>query len=53
MDTNGIKLFVTAAELLNISAAGNRLGITPSVASARLSKLELQLGADLFHRSTR
>ena len=53
MDTNGVKLFVIAAELLNISAAGNRLGLTPSVASARLSKLELQIGADLFHRSTR
>lgn len=53
MDTNGIKLFVIAAELLNISAAGQRLGLSPSVASARLSKLELQLGADLFHRSTR
>lgn len=53
MDTAGIKLFVLTAELLNISAAGNRLGLTPSVASARLSKLELELGADLFHRSTR
>lgn len=53
MDTEGIKLFVLAAELLNISAAGNRLGLAPSVASARLAKLELQLGADLFHRSTR
>jgi DNA-binding transcriptional LysR family regulator len=53
MDTNGVRLFVKAAELLNISAAGNQLGIAPSVASARLSKLELQLGADLFHRSTR
>ena len=53
MDTQGIKLFVLAADLLNISAAGNRLGISPAVASARLAKLELQLGADLFHRSTR
>ena len=53
MDTSGIRLFVIAAELLNISAAGNRLRLSPSVASARLSKLELQIGADLFHRSTR
>jgi DNA-binding transcriptional LysR family regulator len=53
MDTNGIRLFVIAAELLNISAAGKRLGLAASVASARLSKLEIQLGADLFHRSTR
>lgn len=53
MNTNGIKLFVLAAETLNISAAGHQLGLTPSVASAWLSKLELQVGADLFHRSTR
>ncbi|WP_394182620.1 LysR family transcriptional regulator [Marinomonas posidonica] len=53
MDTNGIKLFVLAAETLNISAAGQQLGLTPSVASAWLSKLETQVGADLFHRTTR
>ncbi|WP_445365984.1 LysR family transcriptional regulator [Microbulbifer sp. ANSA001] len=53
MDTNGVRLFVLAAEILNISSAGRRLGLAPSVASARLSKLEVQLGADLFHRSTR
>ncbi|WP_444909554.1 LysR family transcriptional regulator [Microbulbifer sp. TRSA005] len=53
MDTNGIRLFVLAADLLNISSAGRQLGLAPSVASARLSKLEVQLGADLFHRSTR
>ena len=53
MDTNGIRLFIKVAELLNISAAGDQLGLAPSVASARLSKLEVQLGADLFHRSTR
>lgn len=53
MDTESIRLFVLTAELLNISAAGHRLGLSPSVASARLSKLELSVGADLFHRSTR
>lgn len=53
MDTNGIKLFVLAAETLNISAAGQQLGLTPSVASAWLAKLEMQVGADLFHRTTR
>lgn len=53
MDTEGIRLFVAAAELLNISAAGRQLGLAPAVASARLSKLELQLGADLLHRTTR
>lgn len=53
MDTDGIRLFVLAADMLNISAAGRRLGLAPAVASARLSKLETQLGADLLHRSTR
>ncbi|MEN1727165.1 MAG: LysR family transcriptional regulator [Pseudomonadota bacterium] len=53
MDTNGLRLFVLAAELLNISGAGRQLGLAPAVASARLSKLEKQIGADLLHRSTR
>jgi len=53
MDTDGVRLFVLAADMLNISAAGRQLGLAPAVASARLSKLEKQVGADLLHRSTR
>ncbi|MEM6583178.1 MAG: LysR family transcriptional regulator [Pseudomonadota bacterium] len=53
MDTEGVRLFVQAADMLNISAAGRKLGLAPAVASARLAKLETQLGADLLHRSTR
>ena len=53
IDIEGIRLFVLAADLLNISAAGRKLGLAPAVASARLSKLEKQVGADLLHRSTR
>ena len=53
VDTEGIRLFVLAAERLNISAAGRELGLAPAVASARLAKLEHVLGADLLHRSTR
>lgn len=53
MDTQSIRLFVQAAEKLNISAAGRELGMAPAVASARLAKLENTLGADLLHRSTR
>lgn len=53
MDTEGVRLFVIAAELLNISAAGRQLGLGPAVASARLAKLEKEVGADLLHRSTR
>ena len=53
MDTESVRLFVLAAEKLNISAAGRTLGMAPAVASARLAKLERTLGADLLHRSTR
>lgn len=53
MDTDSLRLFVLAAEKLNISAAGRELGMAPAVASARLAKLERTLGADLLHRSTR
>ncbi|WP_299352726.1 LysR family transcriptional regulator [uncultured Shimia sp.] len=53
MDTDALRLFVLAAEKLNISAAGRELGLAPAVSSARLAKLEHTLGADLLHRSTR
>lgn len=53
MDTQGVRLFVLAAEKRNISAAGRMLGMAPAVASAKLAKLENELGADLLHRSTR
>ncbi|WP_192022723.1 LysR family transcriptional regulator [Shewanella sp. WPAGA9] len=53
MDTESLRLFVKVAESLSISAAGRTLGISPAIASARLSKLENQLGTDLLHRSTR
>ncbi|ASJ74000.1 LysR family transcriptional regulator [Granulosicoccus antarcticus] len=53
MDTQSIRLFVLAADKLNISAAGRELNMAPAVASSRLAKLEKSLGADLLHRSTR
>jgi DNA-binding transcriptional LysR family regulator len=53
MDTDAVRLFVAAAEKLNISAAGRSLGLSPAVASARLAKLERELDAELLHRSTR
>ncbi|MES9942385.1 MAG: LysR substrate-binding domain-containing protein [Candidatus Thiodiazotropha sp. 6PLUC2] len=53
MDTESVRLFVLASERLNISAAGRELGMAPSVASAKLAKLETTLGADLLRRSTR
>lgn len=53
MDIESIRLFVLAAEKLNISAAGRELGMAAAVASARLAKLEKELGSDLLRRSTR
>ncbi len=53
MDSDSLRLFVLAAEQLNISGAGRALGLAPAVASARLAKLERTLGAELLHRSTR
>lgn len=53
MDVESLRLFVRAAEKLNISEAGRELGIAPAVASARLAKLERSLETDLLHRSTR
>lgn len=53
MDTDALRLFVLAADKLNISAAGRELGLAPSVASAWMAKLEKSVGADLLHRSTR
>lgn len=53
MDTLNLRLFVLASEMLNISAAGRQLGMAPAAASARLAKLETELGSDLLHRSTR
>ena len=46
MDTDSLRLFVAAAERLNISAAGRSLGLAPAMASARLAKLEHELGAE-------
>ncbi|QIE45700.1 LysR family transcriptional regulator [Pseudohalocynthiibacter aestuariivivens] len=53
MDTDNLRLFVMAAERLNISAAGRDLGLAPAVASARLAKLEHELGVELLRRTTR
>lgn len=53
IDTDGLRLFTLAAELLNISAAGRRLGMAPAVSSAKLAKLEHSIGAELLHRTTR
>lgn len=53
IDTDELRLFILAAELLNISAAGRKLGMAPAVSSAKLSKLEHRVGSELLHRTTR
>jgi DNA-binding transcriptional LysR family regulator len=49
----GLALFVATAEAGSLSAAARRLGQTPAAASAALKRLEAELGALLFVRSTR
>lgn len=54
MDNLGdVRLFVEAARLGSLSAAGRKLGLTPAAASARLARLEAELHARLFERTTR
>ncbi len=53
MDTDNLRLFAMAADRLNITAAGRELGLAPAVASARLAKLEQELGVELLRRTTR
>src|SRR6267154_5981140 len=48
-----IRLFVEAANLGGLSAAGRKLGLSPAAASARLMKLESVLHTRLFERTTR
>jgi DNA-binding transcriptional LysR family regulator len=48
-----IRLFVEAANLGGLSAAGRKLGLSPAAASARLVKLEAALSTRLFERTTR
>jgi DNA-binding transcriptional LysR family regulator len=48
-----IRLFVEAANMGGLSAAGRKLGLSPAAASARLVKLESVLHTRLFERTTR
>jgi DNA-binding transcriptional LysR family regulator len=48
-----MRLFVEAADLGSLSAAGRKLGLSPAAASARLLKLERDLTTRLFDRTTR
>lgn len=53
MDLSSLRLFVRIARLGAIGRAASDLGLSAASASARLAKLEKDLGARLFHRTTR
>ncbi|MBK5438574.1 LysR family transcriptional regulator [Pseudomonas sp. TH32] len=48
-----MRLFVEAAALGSLTAAGRKLALSPAAASARLIKLEAALRTKLFERTTR
>lgn len=53
MDLEDIALFRNIANAGSLSAAARQMGTTPMVVSRRLAALEAELGARLFHRTTR
>ena len=53
MDIRQLKCFVAVAEELHFRRAGERLGLSQSALSERVSALEHELGARLFFRTTR
>ncbi len=53
MDTEELRTFVEIADAGGVSAAAVRLGISKSVVSRRLARLEAELGVQLLARSTR
>ena len=53
MDILSLRLFLRIAEISGITAAAQDLGLSPASASARLVKLEENLGVRLFNRTTR
>jgi DNA-binding transcriptional LysR family regulator len=52
-DLVSMAVFASVAELGSFTAAAARLGLVKSVASARVARLERQLGVKLLHRTTR
>lgn len=48
-----LNVFVQVTETRSFAGAASRLGISPSAVGKAIARLEAQLGARLFHRSTR
>ncbi len=53
MDLADVALFRAIASVGSLSAAARQRGMTPMLVSRRLAALEAELGARLFHRTTR
>lgn len=53
MDTEDLQTFVDVADAGGVSAAARRLGVSKSIVSRRLLRLEAELGVQLLSRSTR
>ena len=49
----GMRIFVRVVNSGSFSAAGRQLGVVPSSVSRQINELEEDLGARLFHRTTR
>ena len=52
-DIDSLRCFVAAARQLNFRAAARAVALTPAALGQRIRQLEDQLGARLFHRTTR
>lgn len=53
IDTDDLRTFLEVAEAGGVTPAGRRLGLSKSIVSRQLSRLELALGAQLLSRTTR
>lgn len=53
MDTEDLRTFVEVADAGGVSPAALRLGLSKSIVSRRLARLEAELGVQLLARSTR
>ena len=53
LDVEDLRTFVTVADAGGVTAAARRLGLSKSIVSRRLVRLEQELGVQLLSRSTR